>query len=271
MTISHFRSPEQLLAELAISSPSDIDIEAITQYCKATIVYEPMEGCEARILGVGDRAVITVSQHSSRERQRFSAGHELGHWMHDRGRASFACDDTVFHREWWKRNPESRANEYSADLLLPLSMFKPRARDRELTFATTRELAAAFETSLTATAIRLVEHGSFPAMVVCNSPRGRLWFKRGPTIPETLWPTDRAGPSTVAYDILRGDSSPGKPVDVKASAWFDQDDADSYWIREDAVRVAPDTVLSLIWWADEQQLLDLESDDPDTSLDLRFK
>lgn len=271
MTLSHFRSPEQLLDELAIGSPSDIDIEAIAQYCEATVIYEHLEGCDARILGVGDRAVITVNQQSSRERQRFSAGHELGHWMHDRGRALFVCDDVIFHQEWSRRNPETRANEYSADLLLPLSMFKPRARDREITLATTRELAAAFETSLTATAIRLVEHGSFPAMVVCNGPRGRLWFKRGPSIPETLWPTDRVGPSTVAFDILRGYEPPGKAVDVKASAWFDQDDADSYWIREDAVRVAHDTVLSLIWWADEQHLLDLESDDPDTSLDLRFK
>lgn len=271
MTIPHYRSPEELLAELAIDSPSDIDIEAIAQYCKATVIYEPMEGCEARILGVGDRAVITVNELSSRERQRFSAGHELGHWMHDRGRASFMCDDKVFHREWSSRNPEARANGYSANLLLPLSMFTPRARDREITFATARELAADFETSLTATAIRLVEHGSFPSMVVCNGSRGRLWFKRGPSIPESLWPTDRVGPSTVAFDVLRGERSPGKAVDVRASAWFDQEDAESYWIREDAVRVAPDTVLSLIWWADEQQLIDLESDDPDTSLDLRFK
>jgi hypothetical protein len=271
MTKSHYRSAEQLLVELGITSPTDIDIEAIAQYCGATVVYEPLEGCEARILGIGDRAVITVNESSSRKRQRFSAGHELGHWMHDRGRASFACDDVVFHREWSRRNTETRANEYSADLLLPVSIFKPLARDREITITTTRELATAFETSLTATAIRMVEHGSFPSMVVCNGPRGRLWFKRGPSIPENLWPTDRVGPSTVAFDILRGDAPPGKAVDVNASAWFDSEGADSYWVREDAVRVAPDTVLSLIWWADEQQLLDLESDDPDTSLDLRFR
>ena len=36
---------------------------------------------------------------------------------------------------------------------------------------------------LTATAIRLVEFGSFPAVLVCNSKQGRVWSIRGVDIP----------------------------------------------------------------------------------------
>ena len=55
------KAPAALLDELGINAPSEIAIEAIAQYCGATIVYEPLDGCEARILGSGDRAIITVN------------------------------------------------------------------------------------------------------------------------------------------------------------------------------------------------------------------
>lgn len=263
--------PEQLLEELGITRPEDIDLKAIAQYCGATVVYEDLQGCEARILGFGDRAVIAANRSSSRGRQRFSVGHELGHWMYDRGRASFACNEDALTREWSATNPENRANRYAADLLLPVHMFQPLANGREITLRTASDLADRFQASLTATAIRLVECGSYPSMVVCNGPRGRIWFRRGPSVPEQLWPTDRIGPKTLALDLLRGDAGPGKPVDVSASAWFELEDASRYWIREDAVRIGRELVLSLLWWADEQQLLDLEADEPDTEFNPGFR
>jgi len=80
------KSPEKLLVELGILEPADIDIEAIAQYCRATIVYDKLTGCEARIVGNAERAIITVNISSQRPRQRFSAAHELGHWMLDRNK-----------------------------------------------------------------------------------------------------------------------------------------------------------------------------------------
>ena len=56
----HFRSPDKLLRELSIGEPKQIDVEAIAQYCRATITYEPLQGCAARILAFGDRAIITI-------------------------------------------------------------------------------------------------------------------------------------------------------------------------------------------------------------------
>src|SRR5229473_755209 len=110
--VSFYRSPSALLEELGITEPWDIHVEAIAEYCGATIVYEPLKGCEARIIGHGDRAIITVSSTSLRERQRFSGAHELGHWMGDRGKVAFACVEMVFAAEWGEENPEVRANRY---------------------------------------------------------------------------------------------------------------------------------------------------------------
>ena len=258
---SVYAAPDVLLEELGIRDPEDIKIEAIAEYCGATILYERVEGAEARILGYGDRAIITVNDMAPRPRQRFSGAHELGHWMCDRGEMAFACTDRSFTREWLDDNPERRANQYAADLLLPQKMFSPRAKNREITFATVRDLAHLFETSVTATAIRLVEFGSFPAMIVCNDRVGRRWFRPGPDVPDLLWPHDRANPRTIAYDILQGKATSPGSIDVAADGWFEHGDAHRYAIREDSIHITDDLVLSLLWWKDERQLLDLGDED----------
>ena len=90
-----------------------------------------------RIVGTNRRAIITVDQDAPRPRQRFSVGHELGHWMHDRGTAAFACDAETVSGPWDELlNLEARANRYAANLLLPTKMFKPRAARRPMLFET---------------------------------------------------------------------------------------------------------------------------------------
>jgi Zn-dependent peptidase ImmA (M78 family) len=256
-SVSSYKSPATLLEELGITEPLDIEIEAIAEYCNATIVYEPLKGCEARILGHGDRAIITVNSTSLRERQRFSGAHELGHWMRDRGKIAFACAEMVFATEWGEENPEVRANRYAADLLLPPSMFSRRAKNREMTFATVRDLAKDFQTSLTATAIRLVELGSLPAMLVCYELGKRRWFTRGPDVPQIFWPRNEPERDTVAYALIHGTATKERPIDVYADGWFDLRNADRYEVREDSVRISDRFVLSLLWWKDESQILDL--------------
>ncbi|PYN89993.1 MAG: ImmA/IrrE family metallo-endopeptidase [Candidatus Rokuibacteriota bacterium] len=258
---SVYRAPESILGELGIREPRDIHIEAIAEYCGATILYQPLEGSEARILGYRDRAIITVNSAAPLGRRRFSAGHELGHWMCDRGKIAFSCTENMLAREWADDNPEVRANQFSAELLLPQPMFVATAKNLEMTFATVRQLSETFQTSLTATAIRLVEFGSFPAMVICSDAERRRWFRRGPDVPGVLWPHERVSRLTMAHDVLSGMATPPGPTDVSADAWFGHRDARRYAIREDSIRITRDLVLTLLWWKDETQLLDLEDDD----------
>lgn len=254
-------SPEKLLKELGITAPEEIDIGAIAEYCQATVIPQRLHGSAARILGVGDRAFITVDSESPRARQRFSAAHELGHWMLDRGKlATFICSEKNFINDWSVDNPERRANRYAADLLLPQFMFEPAALNREITFETVRQLCARFQTSLTATAIRLVELGSFPAMLVCSSKEGRRWYFRGPDVPAVIQLRETPGAYTDAYDLLKGGTTSNQPVDVQADDWITHPRSRYYSIREHSLKVNNDLVLSLLWWKDERQLLDLSDD-----------
>ena len=68
-------------------------------------------------------------------------------------------------------------------------------------------------------------------------------------------------PRTIAYDILRDNVPASGSVDVAADGWFGHRDAGRYAVREDSVRISSESVLTLIWWKDERQLLDLEEDE----------
>jgi len=252
-------TPFEILADLGVLDPEDLDIEAIAYHCGATIVYKSLFGCEARIVGVGDEAIITVNARSTLERRRFSAGHELGHWMRDRGTAAFLCNDRMLDGEWSQENPEKRANRFALDLLMPPKMFRPLAKTLPITFATVQQLAGVFKMSLSATAIRLVEYGSYPAMLVCNGPEGRMWYVPSSNVEGRLWPVDRPGQWTHASAILSGKSRGSGTHDVRADEWIKNFRADQYWIKEDSILWSGGTALTLIWWENERQLIDLDN------------
>lgn len=62
---------EIILKRLGITDPREIDLEAIAWHLGVRVRYRPLDRCEARIIGCGDRAVITVNSHSGRRRRRF--------------------------------------------------------------------------------------------------------------------------------------------------------------------------------------------------------
>jgi hypothetical protein len=254
--------PEEILSLLGITEPEDLDIEAIAYACGATIVPQPLTGCEANIIGFGDRAIITVNSNSIPTRRRFSSGHELGHWMKDRGQNAFGCLDSQIDSEWTANNPEVRANRFASDLLLPVGMFAPLAKGRPMTLETVGDLAAVFRMSQTATAIRLVNHGSFPAMLIYYAQGQRKWFLRPSTdIPSSLWPPERPDPQSLAASLLADKLANSKAGDVRADRWFERDNAEKYYIRESCFRTSADSVLVMLWWQDEQQLIDLAEDE----------
>jgi Zn-dependent peptidase ImmA (M78 family) len=253
-----YKSADAVLTELGISKPSEIDVEAIAQYLGATVLYQPLTGCDARILGNADEAIITVDSISNRGRQRFSVGHELGHWMRDRGKLGFACSSEDLQSGWKAGGSEQRANEYAADLLLPVSMFRPRCKGKEVVFDTVKALAAEFETSITATVVRLVQHGWLPAMLLYVVNGKRKWFIGDPDLPKQIWPHEVPKPATVTAELMHRHCYSG-PEAIQADGWIEHPQSKWYEVVEDVFQLSPSTFLTLLWWKNERQLLDFES------------
>lgn len=251
------RPAERLLQALGVTEPSDIDLEVIAFDQGAIVKYRPLNGCEARIVGCGDRAIITVDDRRLRTRVRFSTAHELGHWQNHRGRSLMCRSDEIGNPRRSPTDPERVADGYAADLLLPKYLFVPRANALGATnFENLEILTKEFSTSMRATAIRLVEYGPEPAMLVCHGPEGRKWFNRPRHIPERWFPRDDLDSESYAFDVLHGENRRSRRVVIGADAWFDRRDADRFELYEQTFKVADDEILTLLIFKDEEMLED---------------
>ena len=187
------RPAEELLTELGISDPADIELEAIANCVGVEIEYRRLTNCEAQIIGYRDRAVVYVSLDTPSHRRRFSTGHELGHWHHHRGR-SFACRSSDIGRpiDEKSKDAERQADAYSGDLILPPFMVGPRLeRMGEISLNGIIELASDFNASVTATAIRVIRMTRQPLILVAHNLIGRNW----------QWPSITAGQMRVRDDL----------------------------------------------------------------------
>jgi hypothetical protein len=243
---------EALLQELGITEPKEIDLEAIAYHVGARVRFRPLSGCEAHILGCDGNAIITVRHDSSARRKRFSIAHELGHWRYHRGKTLVCRVDEYRPRD--AQSPEKVADGYAADLLMPRYLFAPKASSIDrISFDSIGRLAEAFKTSLTATAIRLVDLDQFPGFVISHTPRGRKWFARAPRIPRHWFPREDLDAKSFAFGIQFGgrpdDSAPRK---IGADAWFDRKGAGRFMVREQTVRVARDETVSLVLIEDKE-------------------
>lgn len=153
---------------------------------------------------------------------------------------------------------ERVADGYAADLLLPRYLFVPFSRQyAKLNFRAVRELADLFDTSLTATAIRLVESRHSPTILICHGPQGLKWFTRSPDVPSRWFPRDELDPESFAFDLLFGQGQEeAHPCVIGADAWFDRSEAQRYELHEHSVRTADDEILSLLLLSDDGMLED---------------
>ena len=238
-------APELLLQELGVTKPDEIDLEPIAYHVGCQVRYRSLDGCEACILGADDRAIITITTRVSKARQRFSLGHELGHWHHHRGRSICRPDD-IANQSRTPLDPERIADGYAADLLLPRYLFEPRLTAAGRPSLTTVErLAAEFRTSITATALRFVEFTP-SVMLICHASNRRKWFKPAKHIPSRWFPRDDLDSDSYAFDCLFGDKDRSRIVKIGADAWFDRSEASRYEIFEETIRISGDEILTLL-------------------------
>lgn len=118
-------------------------------------------GVSGQITRERDGYVIKVNRNEARERQRFTIGHELAHFLLHRDVIDSSPDgitDNVLYRSGAPEKIEFEANRLAADLVMPLPLVEKKLRDEfheVVTEATIESLAASFEVSKAAMEIRL--------------------------------------------------------------------------------------------------------------------
>ena len=248
--------PERILQHLGVERPGDIDIEAIAWELGALVRYRTLHSCEARVIGRGDKAIITVDDRVAPRRRRFSIGHELGHWHYHRGRCLICRTEDIGNRRKQANDPEHVADDYASDLLLPRYLLEPMLRDyARPTLKAMREVADAFNTSLTATIIKVIETNRYPVMLVCHGQQGRRWFKAAASVPSRWFPNCELDPDSFAFQLLFGDGPEETfPRSIGADAWFDRRDASDYEILEQSYRLPNKEVATVLFCKDPKML-----------------
>lgn len=251
-----YKSPTDLHEELDITEPNEIDVEAIAYSQGALVIYEPLQKCEAYTLAKDtQKAIIVVNETSIRSRQRFSVAHELGHWMRDRNLSVF-CEKKNYADNWHGTNSETLANQYAKELLMPEAMFAPLVKNQPITLRTIRRLAELFGTSLTATALRLAELSSQPAVVIFskfsrianNEPAQKIWYLKGNEVSADLSLHWGMNNKALAYQICVDDEKHEVSGDLNADAWFIEPEVKNVKLHEESIRINCNFILTLLSW-----------------------
>lgn len=241
--------------EFAISEPSEIDIEAIAFEQQAVVLEKPLNGCEAMIIGAGDKATITVNSSSEVPRKRFSVGHELGHWFKDRGKVGNLCSHSDMENpSGVSRNRENIANSYASELLIPTYLLQDQLTGSCLDLDLVSSVKSAFNTSFMMTLRRVITSDHHMGHFVIYRKDGtRYLFDKHSNLPGCFFPTSIAPPGSKIHDLI---SNNVKSVsgEVDGSVWCREGWADEATVHEYAFHYHEDMFISLVWWKDEEPI-----------------
>jgi hypothetical protein len=250
---------DSIINEFAIRDPQDIDVEAIAIDAGMEVRFRALDGCSATLIGVKNRAIATISPSGNRGRDRFSIGHELGHWSMHRGQSFYCRAENFGNYSKADRSKEKQADEFAGRLLIPTMLVRPRiGKVRTLSFQEIRALAADFMTSDVAMAFRVTLLDGFPVILCCYSMKGREWHLQAPMVPARWRLKETLDSDTFAHDILQGQNTPTGLGRQSADAWFENADADKHEIMEECVPYRTGQVLVLLYLSDE--MLDAQMD-----------
>lgn len=248
------KAARSIIEDLEVQSPAEINVEAIAAAKGAYVRDAVISGAEAKLSRVGNRAYISVSSKTANEgRRRFSIGHELGHFVIHRSWPIMYCTSADMD-DWYSRKvKETEANKFSAELLMPEVIFKPKCIGKPgLTLL--GSLSGAFRTSLTATAIQYIRCTLEPCALVFCCDRKVRWTSKNRDFTYFLKGIgELVDGYSYAYDAFKGRLSSPEEGSVPASAWLSHrgltEDAE---IKESTWYIPScNATLSLLWVNEE--------------------
>ncbi|MEQ1517717.1 MAG: ImmA/IrrE family metallo-endopeptidase [Usitatibacteraceae bacterium] len=182
--LSDCTSPERIIAEILRQVPDlpvPVPIEELAAAVGITAIHRmATENFEGGLITQPERrdGVILVNGKANRLRQRYTIGHELGHYLiaaHQPGNSGqFACSKSDMNirkadRDNRSQRMEAEANRFSAGILMPLIKFKADMRSQggpDLNHVVA--LAASYDVSKEATAIHYSSYHQDPCAIILS-------------------------------------------------------------------------------------------------------
>jgi hypothetical protein len=245
----------RIWTQYGFTSPDDLVLEDLALALGIVVMDGRLDSCAARLVRSGGRGLVRVSD-AIREpgRRRFAIAHEIGHWLlHEKVSHLLACTDADLLASYKSSPLEVEASIFAGNLLMPEHLFAPAAANKPPTATLIKALAAQFDTTLTATALRYVETtDDYCVFVVSENNRIRWWRASRAFGDHELWIDNRTAlpRHSAAACFFRGETVPARPQRVDLRDWFGDDlpGISSDTVIEQAMPLsAYGQVLSLIW------------------------
>ena len=203
--VDRLSRPERLLWMHGVRMPEHIDLEAIAGAAGAHVIYRNLDGCAARLVAAGDRAVISIAIDDNHGRKRFSLGHDLAHWVQDAQRSSFKCSNAdIGPQNAEAKSIEADANGFASQLILPDYLVWPWVADRKPSLDLASAMGNDFQSSLTASALKLLQRAKVPTAITCHDQRKLKWSRRSRDFSTDFYILNELHQETVAFEMAFG-------------------------------------------------------------------
>ena len=239
---------ERLLWANGVRKPEHIDLDAIACASGAHVIYRKLDGCAARLVAAGDRAVISVAIDDNLGRRRFSLGHELAHWMQDAQRTSFKCTSAdIGPQNAEAKSIEADANSFSSQLILPDYLVWPWLADRRPSLDLASAMGEEFQASLTASALKLLQRAIVPTAIMCHDQRRLKWSRRSRNFSTDYYILNELHQDTVAFDMAFGAAKGlSRPKRESASRWISGPSTYRMELWSQSIRLPEGSVLTML-------------------------
>lgn len=216
-----------------------VDLNKLVQAKGIIVKEDDCSGYTGMLLVVNDNAMISVKK-SIREggRKRFTIAHEIGHYTLPEHitaeNTMFQCSDDQLNAFGKNKTKEVEANIFASELLMPEQIFKPRVSGKDITKKLISNLTEEFQTSLSATCIKLINCKD-EYSVVCSVDSQIKWFCKGTEFPYYLNvnPGTPVHQDSFAYHFFKTTKTHENFYEVPVEAWVDDRRAnDSTMLRE---------------------------------------
>ena len=213
----------------------------------------------------GLTAIIYNDSIREEGRKNFTLGHELGHFFLHKNRKELRCSwadlaDFV-EKSTHPKNIEQEANQFAVGLLMPPDDFRKSSRGREPSIMLLSRLAVRYQTSLTATAYRLVDLSTRPlALVIVKDSRVTHW-RRNHEMKQTGFWLDRG-------NLVSSIEPSEKNTSVDADVWLDEIHASSWNLTQSSIYMPHYNQTLILISAESREYEQDEWDDVQDSVDL---
>lgn len=244
------RRADQLISELRITDPTEIDIEAIAMINGALVIDGGLTGAEARLTRSSKLSFIRINTEIRESgRRRFAIAHELGHLLLQEASQFALCTEKDLVPFYTNSPDELEASAFAAALLMPAKIFEPLCRNANPSLKYVAELGQQFQVTLTAAATRYIQFCPHRCCLVASTNGKIRYHRKTDDFGYFIVPREALDPATYAADSFKGERLPAGMRDVKATAWLEGKRIDSSkTILEESIPMPSyGSVLTLLW------------------------